>query len=108
MSVNFIKPSLLPNLNPIKPITGPSPAIEGGKPTEGSSFAEALGNALKEVDNLHKGADKEIAGLVMKEPGSSPHEAMIALEKADMAFQMMNQIRTKIIRAYEEVMRTTV
>ena len=36
------------------------------------------------------------------------HEAMIALEKADIAFQLMNTIRGKIVRAYEEVMRMQV
>jgi flagellar hook-basal body complex protein FliE len=40
--------------------------------------------------------------------GVQTHEAMIALEKADVAFQLMNNIRMKITRAYEEVMRTQV
>jgi flagellar hook-basal body complex protein FliE len=33
---------------------------------------------------------------------------MVALEKADVAFQLMSAIRGKIVRAYEEVMRTQV
>jgi flagellar hook-basal body complex protein FliE len=44
----------------------------------------------------------------MKKAGVTTHEAMIALEKADIAFQLMTSIKSKIIRAYEEVMRTQV
>src|SRR5687767_9038592 len=108
MSISFIKPSLLPDLKPIQPvIPSQKPGASEGA-TGGGSFAQALGDALKEVDGLHKEADKQINGLALKADGVTPHDAMIAIEKADMAFQMMNQIRSKIIRAYEEVMRTQV
>jgi flagellar hook-basal body complex protein FliE len=33
------------------------------------------------------------------------HETMIALEKADVSFQLMLQVRNKIVGAYEEIMR---
>jgi flagellar hook-basal body complex protein FliE len=33
---------------------------------------------------------------------------MIAIEKADATFQLMMQIRNKIINAYEEIMRMQV
>ena len=36
------------------------------------------------------------------------HSTMIALEKADISFQFLMQIRNKIITAYETVMRTQV
>jgi flagellar hook-basal body complex protein FliE len=36
------------------------------------------------------------------------HNTMIAIEKADLSFQMMMQIRNKIINAYEEIMRMQV
>lgn len=71
------------------------------------SFADLFADAVKDVDNMQKDADKQIEGLVKGE-GVSTHDAMIALEKADIAFQLMNSIRGKIVRAYEEVMRTQV
>jgi flagellar hook-basal body complex protein FliE len=33
------------------------------------------------------------------------HQAMIALEQANLAFRLMVQVRNKIISAYEEIMR---
>jgi flagellar hook-basal body complex protein FliE len=71
-------------------------------------FAEALEKALGEVNDLQNEADKQIEGLAMKKDGVTPHGAMVALEKADIAFQLMSAIRGKIIRAYEEVIRTQV
>jgi len=36
------------------------------------------------------------------------HQVMIAAEEADVAFQLMMKIRTKLLKAYEEVMKMTV
>jgi flagellar hook-basal body complex protein FliE len=74
---------------------------------KGSSFQEALSEALNEINRLSGKADGEIQNLVSGRT-QSPHDAMIAMEKADVAFQLMNAVRTKIVRAYEEIMRTQV
>lgn len=73
-----------------------------------TSFAEMLKDAVKDVNSLQTGADKQIEEVMLQKPGASTHDAMIALEKAGIAFQMMNQIRRQITRAYEEVMRTQI
>lgn len=89
-------------------------SIETQKPTQtqgvqkGGGFGEMFENALSEVNNLQNQADQQIEGLTLKKDGVTPHTAMVALEKADVAFQLMTAIRGKIIRAYEEVMRTQV
>lgn len=75
-------------------------------PKEG--FASMLSDAMQEVNTLQHNADNQIEGLILGSDNVSPHGAMLAIEKADMAFQMMNSIRSKIIRAYEEVIRTQV
>ena len=99
----------LGNYTPIRPITSPAPAVESNKPqAAGGSFSEAFADAIKEVDLLQKDADRQIEGLVLEKEGATTHGAMMALEKADVAFQLMNNIRAKIIRAYEDVLRTQV
>ncbi|MCO6432425.1 MAG: flagellar hook-basal body complex protein FliE [Deltaproteobacteria bacterium] len=101
---------LISNIKPVEPLINKPEA--GGKVKKGEqgpgSFAEHFNQAIKEVDSLQKEADSQIEGMMLGKENSSPHSAMIALEKADMAFQMMNAVRTKIIRAYEEVIRTQV
>jgi flagellar hook-basal body complex protein FliE len=73
---------------------------------EASPFADMLKSAIQEVDDMQKVADTKISGLITGKGGVTTHEAMIALEQADVAFQLMNQVRAKIVRAYEDVMRT--
>lgn len=89
----------------VKDIGGISPA--SGK-EQGGSFTDVLTKAIGEVENMQKDADVKVAGLVTGNGDVTPHDAMIALEKADIAFNLMTQIRSKIVRAYEEVMRTQV
>lgn len=96
----------LSSIAPVKPATQ---GIGQAAPAGGSkSFADEFMHAVKEVDRMQTVADRKIEDLTMKKDGVTPHEAMIALEKADIAFQLMNSIKSKIIRAYEEVMRTQV
>jgi flagellar hook-basal body complex protein FliE len=71
-------------------------------------FGQMFNDAIKEVDRLQAEANNQIEGLTLNKSGVTPHSAMIALEKADVAFQLMSQVKSKIIQAYQEVMRTQV
>jgi flagellar hook-basal body complex protein FliE len=106
MAINRIN-AMIPEVQGIKPL---SENIKSGAPqaAQGNSFGEMLENALQEVNGLQNEADKQIEGLTLGKDGYTPHGAMVALEKADTAFQLMSAIRGKIIRAYEEVIRTQV
>jgi flagellar hook-basal body complex protein FliE len=44
-------------------------------------------------------------GDLLKGDRSDVHNVMIAVEKADVAFQLMMQVRNKIVSAYQEVSR---
>ncbi len=105
MSIQGLNP-LLNQIAPIKPQTETGPKVQ--QSGQGSTFGDMLNNALKEVNDLQNQANENIEGLTLKKEGITPHGAMVALEKADVAFQLMNAIRGKIIRAYEEVIRTQV
>ena len=108
MSIDMIK-SQFGSIGTIKPVT---PAIKpeaGGKVTgTAESFKDVFTQTVKELDGLQKEADGKIEGVLLGKDGVTPHDAMIALQKADTAFQLMNNIRSRIIRAYEEIMRTQI
>ena len=106
MSVESVKFSLKSLESISKPMGGQQPGqvAEGGK----SSFGNVLKDAMAEVNGLQMTADTHIEDLVLGKGNVSTHDAMIALEKADVAFQLMNTIRGRIVRAYEEVMKTQV
>jgi len=92
----------------LKPLTGIEPQkTDSGKPVEGNSFGSILKDAITDINKLQNDADKAIA-TVQLEDASSVHDAMIALEKAGISFQVMMQVRNKILDAYQEVMRMQV
>jgi len=93
----------------VAPLSGTAPGVTAGEVAgSGKSFAHEFAEAVKQVDQMQLQADQQIEDLVLKKGNVTPHEAMIALEKADIAFNLMTSIKSKIIRAYEEVLRTQV
>lgn len=70
----------------------------------GSSFTDTLSQAMEEVENLQGEAQAQVADL-LEGKGTDVHSAMIAVEKADLSFQLMMQVRNKIVAAYQEVTR---
>lgn len=68
------------------------------------SFAEFLNESLKKVNDLQTEADRAIEGLASGE-SKNVHDTMIAIEKANLSFNMMIQVRNKLLQAYEEIMR---
>ncbi len=72
----------------------------------GVNFKDALKDAIKKVDRLQKEADKTIEEFSLDR--LPLHKTMIAIEKANLSFQLMVQVRNKILAAYEEIMRTQV
>jgi flagellar hook-basal body complex protein FliE len=81
---------------------------DGQKKTGATSgFSDALLHAVNEVNSLHQTADKAILNVQTGNAGGL-HEAIIALEKADVSFRTMLTVRNKLIEAYQEIMRMQV
>ena len=72
-----------------------------------SSFLDTLKDSIKRVGELEKEADKEAEKLAKME-SDDVTSTMMAIEKADLTFQLMMQVRNKIIDAYQEIMRLQV
>ena len=70
----------------------------------GSGFREVLHGAIDEIQQLEGQAGQKVAG-VLAGKGEDVHSALIAVEKADLSFQLMMQVRNKIISAYQEISR---
>lgn len=68
----------------------------------GEGFDEALRNAIDQVEELQTNSDQQVSSL-LQGGGGDVHNVMIAIEKADVAFQLMLQVRNKIVNAYQQV-----
>lgn len=70
----------------------------------GESFLASLKDAIAKVNEAQVQADGSVQALLTGR-NTNLHETMIALEKAEVSFQLMVQVRNKIVGAYEEIMR---
>jgi flagellar hook-basal body complex protein FliE len=71
---------------------------------EGLSFSDLFKRALDEVNTDEFNAAQEARNL-MTGQGADMHTAILAVQKADVSFQTMMAVRSKLIDAYREVMR---
>jgi flagellar hook-basal body complex protein FliE len=69
-------------------------------------FENILGDSIKQANNLQLNANRAIEELATGK-NANVHETMIAIEKATVSFQMMMQVRNKIIDAYKEIIKTS-
>ena len=90
-------------LNTKSPLAETNPAKEDSK----ENFGVHLNKALGEVNELQQKADQAIQQLVGEGKGDL-QDTMVALEKADVSFRLMMQIRNKVLEAYQEIMRMQV
>jgi flagellar hook-basal body complex protein FliE len=81
---------------------GASDATRQSGSSGDSEFMKTLRTAMDQVGQLQSEADGKVAQLVTGN-GQDVHSAMIAVEKASLAFQMMVQVRNKIVQAYQQV-----
>lgn len=81
---------------PTAPLASPA-AAEGT-----SSFKDALLSSIEEVNSMQQQADQAVERLATGED-VSPAEVLTAVQKADIAFRMMMQMRNKLVQAYQEV-----
>jgi flagellar hook-basal body complex protein FliE len=92
--------------NPISNLPA-SPASAAASPGSGArewGFVETLRGAMDQVNQLQAAADTKV-GAMLEGNGMDVHSAMIAVEKADLSFQLMMQVRNKIVAAYQEISR---
>jgi len=81
-------------------------AAPNRQPSGPSSFAKLLNEAVQQVNDVEKGSQGELQKFLSNE--SDLHSVMIALEKADLSFQVMMQVHNKIVQAYQELMKSQV
>lgn len=96
-------------LESIKPITQQvQPQVKTSTDAKGASFGDVLQQVIQDVNTLQVDADQQMENVLSNKPGANIHEAMIALEKADVAFQFMTNLQQKILSAFQEIARTQI
>ena len=92
----------LQQLTPDITSTAAQPA--GAASSSGGSFQNLLGGFVDDVNSQQMAANDAISGL-MSGKNVSLHQAMISMEEASVSFQMMVEVRNKLLDSYQELMR---
>ena len=75
----------------------------GSEATKG--FEDLMQEAIGKLSQVQTDSEKSVKELAS---GGDPTEAIIAMEKADMNFQLMVEVRNKLITAYQQIMNMQV
>ncbi len=78
--------------------TAASPGVDG--------FGEALGRLIEGAEQASADANTQVSAMLNKT--GEVHDAMIALQRADLALSLTVQVRNKLVQAYQDVMRMSV
>jgi flagellar hook-basal body complex protein FliE len=89
---NISAPSILPAQGAAKAEAAPG----------GPSFKDFLLQSIQEVNSMQQQADRAVEKLATGDD-VSPAEVLTAVQKADIAFRMMIQVRNKMLDAFNEV-----
>jgi flagellar hook-basal body complex protein FliE len=68
-----------------------------------TDFQKILKRSIEEVDGLAKEANHSVQEMITGK--MDVHQAMVAMEQANISFRLMVQVRNKMMAAYEEIMR---
>jgi len=85
----------------LAPLAAPQPAPSG------PGFGEALHQALDRVNQAQATADQASQDFSVGRTQDAA-STLIAVEKANLAFQLTLQVRNRLVEAYQEVMRMQV
>ena len=81
-----------------------APQIPFEKGEVQKSFGEFLLDSMSKVNELQSNANVAMEKLATGK-SQNIHETMLAVEQAEVAFKTMNQVRSKVIDIYKEMMK---
>jgi flagellar hook-basal body complex protein FliE len=93
MTISGISPILVP----------PAQSPEQSSPGTGE-FRDILKSALEQVESSRSQANAGVERFLTGE-GDDLHSTILAVQRADLEFEMLMQVRNKVVAAYQEIMR---
>ena len=79
-------------------------AAQGAGAVQGAGFGEVLNQFVGEVNQKQLDSTQAVNDLLAGKEVPL-HQAMIAMQEAGVAFQLMGEVRNKLLEGYQELMR---
>jgi flagellar hook-basal body complex protein FliE len=81
-------------------------ALPAAMPADSSSFSSLLGKMVSEVNAQQQSSAQSVNAL--QSGANVPlHQAVISMEEASVSFQLMVEVRNRLLESYQEIMRMT-
>ncbi|MGH9354236.1 MAG: flagellar hook-basal body complex protein FliE [Terriglobia bacterium] len=91
-------PTNLPPIDPASFNRQQVNQISGNQP----QFIDTLKQTLQQAQQIQNEADQKVSSVVTGQVGDI-QSAMVAVEKANLSFEMVMEVRNKIVQAYQDV-----
>ena len=85
------------------PLARPTP---NAAPAASGSFGDSLARLVNSVETSDQAANNAVQGML--DGTGDVHDAMIALQRAELTLQLTVQVRNKLVQAYQDIMRMPV
>jgi len=89
--------------NALEGLSGSGPAGKAKPQDAVADFKKTLGQSIEDLNAQLSKADQSAREMAMGE--GDVHQAMIAMEEANLSLRLMIDVRNKILAAYDEIMR---
>ena len=80
----------------------PGQAAKVGSQGSAGGFKDMLIDSIGQVNQMQVDADSAVESL-FSGGDTNPAEVLTAVQKADLTFRMMMQVRNKLMQAYQEI-----
>jgi flagellar hook-basal body complex protein FliE len=96
----------IPTVSSLGQVAGGA-AGEAAKSGSGEGFAAALRQAVERVNDMQQQSGAEIERFLTGE-SEDLHKTILSVQKSELAFEMLLEVRNKAVQAYQEIMRIQV
>ena len=79
-----------------------------GPEVAGTDFAQVLQKSIEQVNQTQQQAESMAANFAAGDSNGNLHDVMISLQKANVSFQEMVQVRNKLVTAYNDMMNMSI
>jgi len=94
-------------INPISTVAHVPQTIERPGAGAAGGFQDALRNAVEAVNSTQKSANASVERFLSGE-GEELHQVALEQQKAAVSFDLLLQVRNKVVQAYQEILRMPV
>jgi flagellar hook-basal body complex protein FliE len=90
----------------VAPISAPSPSSirPAGETPSGGEFQDVFASAIGQVESMGQNASASVERFLSGD-GEDLHTTVLATQRAELSFEMFQQVRNKVVSAYQEIMK---